>query len=63
MRRNEVTYSCHLIKEDGTTVNFEDLPPDEKQALSRKFGQRMANSMSEFLALHPEEYAKLKSIS
>ena len=59
MSRNEVTYSCHLIKEDGTTVNFADLPPDEKQALRRKFGQRMANSMSEYFSQHPDEFAAL----
>ena len=59
MSKKEITFSCHLIKEDGTTVNFEDLPPDELAKVKRNLGQRMANAMSEYYSQHPDEFASL----
>lgn len=59
MSKKEITFSCHLIKEDGTTVNFEDIPPDELAKVKRNLGQRMANAMSEYYSQHPDEFAAL----
>lgn len=59
MAGREITFSCHVIMEDGKTVNFNDLSADEQTVLKRKFGQRMAHSMQEHLQQHPDECARL----
>lgn len=59
MARREITFSCHVIMENGTTVKWADLTAKEQSILKRNFGQRMANAMQEHLQQHPDECARL----
>lgn len=56
MARRELTCCNFLIKEDGTTVPFEELTEKEREDFAERAGQKMAEAFQDYFSRHPEEY-------
>lgn len=55
-KKQELTYSCTLVRKDGTEVPFEDVPREELDRLANIWGERMAATLAEYFSQHPERY-------
>lgn len=56
MAKTEYTYECFVEHPDGRVERLEDMPKEERERLAALWGQRMADTLAEYYAVHPEEY-------
>lgn len=61
-RKDDITFVCYLILEDGTTVPWEETTEAQRQRFRENATKRLTQRMSDYYSQHPEEYAKLRSL-
>ena len=61
-RKDDLSFVCYMILEDGSTVPFEDLTQEQLQRFRENATRRLTERMSDYYTQHPDEYAKLKSL-
>lgn len=61
-RKDDLSFVCYVILEDGRNVPFEELTPEEHQRFRENAAKRLSDRMSAYYTQHPEEYQKLKSL-
>lgn len=57
-KRNEISVVGFMILEDGSTVPFEDLTEEQREAWRANCCKRLSERMSDYFTNHPEEYAR-----
>lgn len=53
------TVESYLLYEDGTTVPFNSLTEEEKEAWRQRASERLSKAMTRYFEAHPDEYEKL----
>lgn len=61
-RKDDLTFVCYLILEDGTTVPWEETTEAQRKRFRENATKRLTQRMSDYYSQHPEEYAKLRSL-
>lgn len=61
-RKDDLSFVCYMILEDGSTVPFEDLTQEQLQRFRENATRRLTERMSDYYTQHPDEYAHLKSL-
>ena len=61
-RKDDITFVCYLILEDGTTVPWEETTEEQRARFRENATKRLTAAMSDYYTQHPEEYAKLRSL-
>lgn len=56
MAAKKLTCTCVLDNPDGTVTRFEDIPPDEMEALREHLTDRMTKAFQDYFKTHPEEF-------
>ncbi len=56
MPKKNYKYECIVQYPDGREVNIKDLPQEERERLAQHWGQRMANTLADYYAEHPEAF-------
>ena len=55
-KKVEYKYECFVEHPDGRVERLNDMPKEERNRLAVLWGQRMAETLSEYYSVHPEEY-------
>lgn len=61
-RKDDLTFVCYLILEDGTIVPWEETTEEQRQRFRENATKRLTVGMSAYYSQHPEEYAQLESL-
>ena len=57
---NNITYSCFVeYRDTGEVKPLKSLSKEEQERLAAHWGKRMANALSEYYSLHPDEFEQL----
>lgn len=58
-RKDDLSFVCYMILEDGSTVPFEDLTAEQRARFRENAAARLSQRMSDYYTQHPDEYARL----
>ena len=58
-RKNDLTFVCYVLKENGEAVPFESLTEEEWENFRQNMARRLSRAMSDYYTQHPDEFARL----
>ena len=58
-RKNDLTFVCYVLKDNGEAVPFDSLSEEERENFRQNRARRLSRSMNEYYRQHPDEYARL----
>lgn len=59
-RGRELTCTCYMILEDGSTIELEKLTPEQRETWLANVRRRLSVTMSAYYTQHPDEYLLLE---
>lgn len=62
-RKDDLTFACYLILEDGTTLPWEETTEEQRNRFRENAIKRLSQVMSDYYTQHPDEYARLPDLS
>lgn len=62
-RKDDLTFVCYLILEDGTSVPWEETTEEQRNRFRENATKRLTQVMSDYYTQHPDEYALLPDLS
>lgn len=58
-RKDDLSFVCYMILEDGSTVPWEELTPEQVGRFRERAAERLSAGMSDYYTQHPDEFARL----
>lgn len=60
-KKDELSFACYMILEDGSSVPWDSLSPEQIRRFRERAAQRLSANMSEFYMQHPDEANRIES--
>ena len=57
--KDELGFVCYMILEDGSTVPWEELRPEQVEHFRERAAERLSAGLSDFYTQRPDEFARL----